>query len=73
MGNYLSSGQNSNHTEIPEQQIANYRENSIDMPKPYEFLDIPEKNIGQPNLTPEFYKSRRNNKFASLESAIGLK
>jgi hypothetical protein len=59
MGNYLSSVQISDHPELPEQQV-------------YEISDIPEKNIRQPKIVPEFYKSKKNNKFASLENAIGL-
>lgn len=60
MGNYLSNTQIFDRHELPKPEI-------------YKFPDIPEKNIRQQEITTEFYKSRRNNKFANLENAINLK
>lgn len=59
MGNYLSNTQNSNSSDIQKE------ENSISQQE--------NKNNKQQEIIIEFYKSRKDNKFANLEKAIGLK
>jgi hypothetical protein len=84
MGNYLSSIQIPNHLGLPKQQIQNSTENKCEQnsthcaenkceTQSHESSDVIEKNIRQPEIILEFYKSRRNNKFSNLENAIGLK